>query len=332
LAIGAPSYLFNKAGNPVDAKEQSVLYSVASARLVRSYDFNAYIVLFHPTNGLLALADQRRVEKAIGARRYNGNNVVLRQIDPQSAEGPQRSQQTTNDDDEWYRLNDFVFSPDGKLVAMTRQVNTLLEGGATTSVREVIIQQWPGGQTLRTFKELDHATGLAFHPNGRTLAYGCADRTVKLRDLATGDILSALEGHESPVSAVAFTRDGATLASCDETGIVKLWATPTTGEIRTKRTLRLKPIFDSEAFRTLYPSFLIQRCLDFSSDGKLLAVGLGGGINIFDVQSGILLKTVGDYSDIAGGWRPYCVRFSPDDKRIAGAGYGDVKMWHVVRD
>ena len=50
------------------------------------------------------------------------------------------------------------------------------------------------------------AATVAFAPDGRTLAVGCADGVVRLWDLTTGNQLLPLVGHKGAVRAVRFTR------------------------------------------------------------------------------------------------------------------------------
>jgi WD40 repeat protein len=70
-----------------------------------------------------------------------------------------------------------------------------------------------------------HVKSVAFSPDGKQLASGSWDETVRLWDTAAGTLLQILEGHSSPVESVAFSPDGKQLASgsCDKT--VRLWDT-----------------------------------------------------------------------------------------------------------
>jgi RNA polymerase sigma factor (sigma-70 family) len=65
-----------------------------------------------------------------------------------------------------------------------------------------VIQAHPGG-----------AYCLAFSPNGKLLATGGRDRTVKLWDTSTGKVTATLEGHAGSVWGLAFSPDGKVLVA-----------------------------------------------------------------------------------------------------------------------
>ncbi|MBC1223908.1 serine/threonine protein kinase [Nostoc sp. UCD121] len=130
------------------------------------------------------------------------------------------------------QVNSVAFSPQGQLLASASYDRTIRLWQIEGSQRE--IQNRPCYSLLGTLS--GHAWAVltvAFSPDGKILATGSDDNTIKLWEVNTGQLICTLVGHSWSVVAVAFTADGETLlsASCDKT--VKLWRVSTAEEIVT---------------------------------------------------------------------------------------------------
>lgn len=66
---------------------------------------------------------------------------------------------------------------------------------------------------------------MIFSPDGDRLVSTCRDRTVTPWDAGTGEELLTLRGHDSFVSAVAFSPEGRYLVTGEHRGMVRVWDT-----------------------------------------------------------------------------------------------------------
>jgi WD40 repeat protein/predicted Ser/Thr protein kinase len=110
------------------------------------------------------------------------------------------------------------------------------------------------GREIRLTGHRDFISGAAFSPDGKTVATGSMDGTIKLWDCGTGRELAQLPGHLQETTDVAYSPDGKTLASVGHKESIKLW------HIATRRELLSIDFPQAGMF------------VQFSRDGKHLAV------------------------------------------------------------
>ncbi|MCH8274414.1 MAG: hypothetical protein IH851_06475, partial [Armatimonadetes bacterium] len=103
------------------------------------------------------------------------------------------------------------------LVALLSLCSALLpEQVGTARKLELVVQTGHSGAV----------TSVAFSPDGKILASGSTDGTIKLWHTATGRQLRTLSGIEGDVTSVAFNADGKQLVSGSwffDTGRVTVW-------------------------------------------------------------------------------------------------------------
>ena len=154
-------------------------------------------------------------------------------------------------------------------------------------------------------------TAVVFSPDGRWVASGSFDDTIKIWDFETGRELRSFIGHSGAVKALACSTDGKWLASGGNDGTVRIW------EVESGREIRNLDIHEGSI-----------EAVAFSPDGRRIASGGSGNtIFIYDTGTG---KELAKLSDNVGSIT--ALTFSPDGRLLAsGSADRTVKIWDAEK-
>lgn len=258
------------------------LYSTETGKLIRTIELTptggrtyTYWLLYSPDGKYLALTQG------------DGHGVVL--VDVEAG----KVARTFPYGDTVYAC---AFSPDGTRLAA---------GGHERDKNGYVGRVWEvaTGKPLGTFGNGDNALrGLAFSPDGKTLAGAGDGHAARLWDPATGRELRTFPTEGTRAATVAFTPDGAALA------------------VGGRHSLRLyDPATGAEKWRAdRKPGFV-----HVSADGRVLTAATAGRIGLWDVASGRSL-TPEDGGDSSVNQ----VVATADGRRVVTRGVeGDAHVW-----
>ncbi|MDB5387682.1 MAG: hypothetical protein JWM11_3328 [Planctomycetaceae bacterium] len=210
----------------------------------------------------------------------------------------------------------------------------------------------PGVQLASTLVgHTGYVLSVAFDPQGRTLATGSVDKTVRNWDVATGKLLRSLGGHKNTVWSVAFDPLGLMLSSGGGDNAIKLWNNESgtllgslighehmvmgvafdpmgrmlaSGSMDT--TVKLWDVASGKLLRTLADHDLMVSSVAFDPNGCTIASGsLDKTVKQWDVESGELVRTLFGHTNSV-----WSVAFDPQGKTLAsGSMDGTVKLWQA---
>jgi WD40 repeat protein len=155
---------------------------------------------------------------------------------------------------------------------------------------------------------------LAYSPNGRTLASGDLDKTIRIWDVRNRSKSVTLVGEGGSAGEVVFSPDGRLLASAGQTNtsrrIITLWDVA--------RRIRVT---------TLTGGLGWVSHLTFSPNGRLLAADSGKTVTLWDVARRIPVAKLASN----GTGRRTQVAFSPDGRTLAADSGDTITLWDVDR-
>lgn len=155
----------------------------------------------------------------------------------------------------------------------------------------------------------DRVQALAFLPDGSRLVSASGDKTLRLWDWTTGELLREFVGHESRVNAAAVSADGRWLVSGSSDRTVRAWDL-TDG--------RLRHVFEHHIDWV--------GAVAIAPDGRTaISGGDDGKIAWWDLETGKLLHAIKGHDRQAS-----CLAISRDGRWLAsGGGDATVRLWNL---
>lgn len=189
-------------------------------------------------------------------------------------------------------LNDAVYSPDDRLIAVASSIGVYLYDAQTLA----LVRYLPSPGWVDT---------VIFSPDGQRIAAGAHDDTARVWRVSDGALIWEFTGHPGPVRVVAFSPDLALLATAGEYGSVRLWRISDGALVHSIEVQNADRIYD----------------MDFSPDGVFLAVGGATGseagiVQVWQVSDASLVR---EFSEPSSGEALCAIRrvaFSPGQEAM----------------
>jgi RNA polymerase sigma factor (sigma-70 family) len=217
-----------------------------------------------------------------------------------------------------------AFSPDGKLIAVQARIDGGEGDNTPLRYKEHTVKLWDinTGKVVNTFVQEGRSSGIAFAPDGKSIAAIVTKIDGKGTDneihiwSVTEKLETNLRGSKAVwLYEVAYSPDGKTIAAsgvlCDEAGL------PNGGEVTVWELATGNVLWQNQDHKNAV------RRLAFSPDGKQLVTPSDDStLRIWDAATGKHLRTLETSDD-----RWFSAAYSPDGKFIAAGGSNGAKVW-----
>jgi len=184
------------------------------------------------------------------------------------------------------------------------------------------------GSDVTLYGHTHNVNSVSFSPDGKRIASGSWDNTIRLWDASTGEELHTLKGHTRGVTSVSFSPDGKHIASGSFDKTIRLWDASTGEELHTLKGHRgvvHSVSFSPDGTRVASGSSVIVELQDASGAVTSSRNESAGTIRLWNASTGEELHALKGHT---GEVRS--VSFSPDGKRIASGSFDKtIRLWNA---
>lgn len=155
-----------------------------------------------------------------------------------------------------------TFSPDGNSLAVLSKTIRIID---LKTLKQSVLYQ---GHGISSFWETKRASTMAYAPSGEVIA-SAGSGGVKIWEASTGHEIASWDVYGEEVFSIAFSMDGAMLATSGRDGFVRLWDRKTGAELGAIKAWDPK---SAKQPGDVWKVIRVYGRVAFSDDGKLLAI------------------------------------------------------------
>ena len=257
-----------------------------------------------------------------------------------------------------HRIESIAYTLDGKILGAV--------GGTPAQFGEVQLWDTSTNTLIRSTRmTYDTLYGTSFSPDGKLLAFGCSDKTVRIHSVADGKEMLKFDNHSDWVFGTVFSEEGTHFVSGSRDGALKLVEVKTgafiddinasnkgyggiscigrhpredqvlsAGDDRVPRLYRIfretrrdKGNTDFNLIREFEAQPGPIHAIGFSPDGTKIAVGgVSSEVHIYNVENGERVATLK-----GNGAAVFALAFHPNGQQIAAGGFdGTVRIFNAA--
>jgi WD40 repeat protein len=242
-------------------------------------------------------------------------------------------------------LAGLAVAPDGQVLAVS---GFFPQGGQKSGIHAILLINLSSGRVERVLRGHTNVIScLVFSADGKLLASGAADRTIRVWNPVTGESEGVLEGNKAAITSLCFSPDGKRLVVGSADGVARIWSLSTgqpetdlfghAGSVRVTWSPDSNTVVTGDVNRNFKvwtatgslvksfrkPDAVLAPANAISPDGRFLLALSGRSGKLLDLETGERRAEFSKHENTA-----LCGAISPDGRLVATGGLGaEIALW-----